>query len=104
MGEKISPDIIFFFSILILSGFYYVGALQRRRAAFVRLWHRHCSGGDTGPPGDPLQTLGPFASASTGPWMRGVLGDPTRGPCRMGTGGRGRGRRCFFSGSVKKNP
>lgn len=52
-------------------------------------------GGHTGPPGDPLQTLGPFASASTQSWMRGVLGDPTRGPCRMGTGGRGRGRRCF---------
>lgn len=85
MGEKISPDIIFF-SILIISGFYYVGALQRR-AAFVQPWHRHCAGGgERGAPGGSTLDPGTFASASTRLWVRPHVRTLQDGGRRMGQG------------------
>lgn len=69
MGEKISPDIIFF-QYFNNIGILLCGCLAEAKGclcaavAQALLW-----GGDTGPPGDPLQTLGPFVSASTRPWM-----------------------------------
>lgn len=104
MGEKISPDIIFF-QYFNNIGVLLCGCLAEAKGCLCAAVAQALLGGGTpGPQGIHSRPWDLLHLQAPGPgWMRGVLGDPTRGPCRMGTGGRGRGRCCFFSGSVKKS-